>query len=260
MEDEWFFDLDEAEQSSWMSRMKDHVPLSRLVIPGTHNSMTDGVENIRFQTQNLPLGQQLLGGIRYIEITCRYIDQKMAVYYTMTKTGYSLDSVLTTIYDFLDEYPSETIILRIQKGGMFDFNTFFNSMERYFVPGSELGDRAVQHIYDRDFNDTAFPTLGEARGKIVILQDFKSNPPGRYGIPWGSHTVSRYSSWLSLTGDFVHFKWAAVRYRLNLDRLEGTDKLRITHTTAHMNLNAIFYSTRSRTGPQRSSALSTRVV
>ncbi|KAL2885189.1 1-phosphatidylinositol phosphodiesterase [Ceratocystis lukuohia] len=239
IEDEWSFDLDEGEQSSWMSRMKDDVPLTQLVIPGTHNSMSYGVENGLFQTQNVPLEQQLLGGIRYIEITCRYIDQKMAVYYGMADTGYSLDSVLTTIYNFLDEYPSETIILRIQKGGMFDFNTFITSMEGYFVPGSDLGDRAEYSIHAGNPYDIVFPTLGEARGKIVILQDFASNPPGRYGIPWGLHTVSNHNSWLSPVGLFLSFKWAAVRYHLNLDRLNDDDKLRITHTTGNLGIRPI---------------------
>ncbi|PHH49967.1 1-phosphatidylinositol phosphodiesterase [Ceratocystis fimbriata CBS 114723] len=184
IQDSWSFDLDEEKESFWMSRMRDDVPLSQLVIPGTHGSMTDSVDNSLFQTQNVPLAQQLIGGIRYIEITCRYMDQKMAVYHRNADTGYSLDNVLTTLYDFLDHEPSETIILRIQESGTFDFNTFFDSMEGYFAPGSELGDRAVQHIYVGNSDDATLPTLGEARGKVVILQDFKSSPRGPYGIPW----------------------------------------------------------------------------
>ncbi|KAL2884629.1 1-phosphatidylinositol phosphodiesterase [Ceratocystis lukuohia] len=194
VEDVWSFDLDEGDQSLWMSRIRDNVPLSQLVIPGTHGSMTDSVENSLFQTQNVPLAQQLLSGIRNAD------------------TGYSLDNVLTTIYDFLDQHPGETIILRIQKGGTFDFNTFLDSMEEYFVPGSELGDRAVQHIYAGNSDDTTLPTLGEARGKVVILQDFKSSLDGRYGIPG---------------------------IRALLDRSKDYDKLRITHTTANGGINPI---------------------
>ncbi|KAL2885202.1 1-phosphatidylinositol phosphodiesterase [Ceratocystis lukuohia] len=48
-------------------------------------------------------------------------------------------------------------------------------MEGYFVSESELGDRAVRYIYARNSYDTVLPTLCEARGKIVILQDFKSS-------------------------------------------------------------------------------------
>ncbi|KAL2885152.1 1-phosphatidylinositol phosphodiesterase [Ceratocystis lukuohia] len=234
----WCFDLSSMENPDWMSIIIDDVPLSSLSIPGTHSSMTDKVENGFLQTQNAPLAQQLASGIRYIDITCRYINDEMRVYKGLVDTGYSLKDVLTTMFDFLDKYPSEAIILRIQKGGILDDSkTFLDSMKMFFEPGSKLGDRALQHVYFRDPDDTTIPTLGQTRGKVLVLQDFKT--AARYGIPWNSNTVSSYSKKLAPSSLLLSLYWSGVKSRLSRDRSKDIGKLRITHTSASFGVKPI---------------------
>ncbi|KAL2885141.1 1-phosphatidylinositol phosphodiesterase [Ceratocystis lukuohia] len=145
----------------------------------------------------------------------------------------SLKDVLTTLFDFLDDYPSEAVILRIQKGGVFDDSTaFLSSLEQYLVPGSELGKRAAQHVYSRSADDTTIPTLGEVRGKVLILQDFQASPPSLYGIPWSSRTVSSYTQIFTPSSLLLPLKWAGIKSHISKSRSQDNDKLRITHTTA----------------------------
>ncbi|KAL2885199.1 1-phosphatidylinositol phosphodiesterase [Ceratocystis lukuohia] len=240
--DTWSFDLGSYGQyPDWMGNMKDDVLLSQLVIPGTHNSMTDRITNDLFQSQNVPLARQLEGGIRYIDVSCRYIDYNMMVYNGLVNTGYSLGDVLTTMYDFLNNHPSETIILRIQKSALGDSEAFLSFIERYFVPGIESDNQATQHIYSRNANDFTIPTLGELRGKILILQDFETSPPGRYGIPWNSHSVSSYSHRLALASGrlFLGLKWAGIKDNLRYIPSRYSNMLRITHTTAGFGVRPI---------------------
>ncbi|KAL2885138.1 1-phosphatidylinositol phosphodiesterase [Ceratocystis lukuohia] len=224
----WSFDLGLFQNTDWMSILDDDVRLSSLAIPGTHNSMTDKIENIMVQTQNHPLERQLYGGIRYIDISCR------------------LEDVLTTLFDFLDNHPREAIILRIQKGGVLDNHaSFLNSIERHFAPGSELGDRAVQHIYSTNIGDNYIPALGEVRGKVLILQDFKTIPASRYGIRWDSRSISYYSHKLSINRHFRYLKWAGIKSHLSRSRSEDNDKLRITYTTAGAGLKPIYIAAKN---------------
>ncbi|KAL2885155.1 1-phosphatidylinositol phosphodiesterase [Ceratocystis lukuohia] len=245
IDDMWSFDLDEGRNADWMDTIEDDVFLTDLSIPGTHNSMTYTVASGLAQTQNVPLAEQLIAGIRYIDISCRYINHKMMVYNGLTDTGYSLQHVLTTLFDFLNEHPSEAVILRIQKGGILDdSNKFLRSMDRHFLPSFEFGDLALDYIYSRDTNEDTIPTLGEVRGKVLILQDFKTSPPGRYGIPWNSHTVSSYNHRLTAGTLLLKLRWARIKSHLSRGRSKDLNKLRITHTTASAGVKPISFSTR----------------
>ncbi|KAL2885216.1 1-phosphatidylinositol phosphodiesterase [Ceratocystis lukuohia] len=207
IDDLWSFDLNAEQNADWMGTITDNTLLSSLSIPGTHNSMTDKLENILMKTQNVPLAQQLTGGIRYIDITCRYRNYIIEVYHGLTDTGYSLGNVIDTLIDFLDQHPRETIILRIQRGGIFDSpETFLKTIKTYFISGPIVDDRIIQHIYWGGPGDVTAPTLREARGKIVILF-----APGTFFLP---------------------SKWAGVKSIINQSPPKDSHKLRITHTTA----------------------------
>ncbi|KAL1886041.1 hypothetical protein Cpir12675_006900 [Ceratocystis pirilliformis] len=240
IDDIWSFDLSDDERfTDWMGHLEDDVLLSQLIIPGTHNSMTDRIESNIFQSQNVPLAGQLLGGIRYIDISCRYIDYDIMVYHGVVNTGYSLGDVLNTMYDFLAEHPRETIILRIQEAFLGDPEAFISFIDRYFVPGTESDNRAAQYIYSRHPGDITIPTLGQARGKILILQDFETNPPGLYGIPWNSPFVSSYNHRIAPGSLFLRWKWKGVKENLSRIPSPYSNTLRITHTTASAGVSPI---------------------
>ncbi|KKF95519.1 1-phosphatidylinositol phosphodiesterase [Ceratocystis platani] len=245
--DDWSFNVNLGQQADWMASIADDVPLSSLSIPGTHNSMTYDLKSSLLQTQDVTLADQLIGGIRYIDVTCRQDDGYMVVFHGLSDTGHLFSVALGTIYNFLDDHPRETIILRIQRGGLLDNSqNFFKVMEKFFVRGTTLGNDASRYIYSQSNDRTAaLPTMGKLRGKVLILQDFKSSPPGRYGLPWISDTVSNYNHKLAPGPFFIGAKWAGVKSNLNRTPSPGSNKLRITHTTASVGVSPINIAARN---------------
>ncbi|KKF95520.1 1-phosphatidylinositol phosphodiesterase [Ceratocystis platani] len=221
-----------------------------MTIPGTHNSMTYKFEDGLMRAQNVPLDLQLTGGIRYIDVTCKDEDNELMVYHGHVNTRHSFRNVLRAIIDFLEDHPGETIILRIQQGGIFgDSEAFVKSIGRYLITKSEFGDELNKYIYSRDPDDTTPPTIGKLRGKVLILQDFETSPPGLFGLPWDSQTVSAYHRKVSAGGFFLDSKWASVKE--NLDQAPrpapppGSNKLYITHTTASVGVSPINIAARN---------------
>ncbi|KAL2885225.1 1-phosphatidylinositol phosphodiesterase [Ceratocystis lukuohia] len=248
--DMWSFDVGAGRGADWMSTIADDTALSSLSIPGTHNSMTYHIDDSLLHTQNVYLADQLTGGIRYIDITCKYQYSKILVYHGRSNTGYDLLFVLDVMFDFLQAHPRETIILRIQRGGILeDSETFFQHFDKYIGPGSSFNPRAAQRIYTASSTDiTRIPTLGELRGKVFILQDFKTERPGRYGLPWNSNTVDNYNHKVSLGGLFIKSKWKGVKSHLRKAPSPDSNKLRITHTTASVGVSPINIAARKSPG------------
>ncbi|KAL2885224.1 1-phosphatidylinositol phosphodiesterase [Ceratocystis lukuohia] len=235
--DVWSFDVGHGRDSDWMDRIADDTPLSSLSIPGTHNSMTYYLHKSWTHTQNVLLSEQLRGGIRYIDITCKYKDGDIQVYHGHSDTVLNLGYVLKTMFAFLDAHPRETILLRIQRGD--HSKDFMERFDKYFVPGSELGNRADERVYSKDGGITAAPILGELRGKVFILQDFKTERPGRYGLPWNSNTVDNYNHKVSAGRLFINSKWKGVKSHLSKAPSPDSNRLRITHTTASVGVSPI---------------------
>ncbi|KAL2885227.1 1-phosphatidylinositol phosphodiesterase [Ceratocystis lukuohia] len=239
--DVWSFNLDVGKHADWMDTIADDTPLQSLSIPGTHHSMTTYLASSRMQTQNMYLEYQLQGGIRYIDITCRFWDFDIIVFHGFSRTFYTLESVLRMLFDFLDAHPREAIILRIRRGGVFDNSkTFFDSFEKKFTRDTPIGRCAAKYIYGINSDGiTAAPTLGELRGKVLILQDFKTPTPGRYGLPWNSDTVSSYKSIIPLGTMTLASNWNGIKSHLSEEPSLDSHKLRITHTTASFGITPI---------------------
>ncbi|KAL2885215.1 1-phosphatidylinositol phosphodiesterase [Ceratocystis lukuohia] len=247
IDDAWSFDVNEGENADWMSTIADSTLLSSLAIPGTHNSATDSLKNKKVQTQNVPLEQQLVGGIRYIDITCKDTGNILMVYNGRSQTDSSFGNVLRTIYNFLDHHQRETVILRIQMSGAFKTSkSLVKSFEKYFAPDTVLGDLAANRVYSKgDDRITTVPTLGELRGKVFILEDFKTSAPGRYGLPWNKDTVSSYSRTFSASTRSMDSKWNEIKSHLSEAPSDSSTKLRITHTTASFGVKPINFAARN---------------
>ncbi|KAL2885149.1 1-phosphatidylinositol phosphodiesterase [Ceratocystis lukuohia] len=84
---------------------------------------------------------------------------------------------------------------------------------------------------------TTIPTLGQARGKVLILQDFKT--AARYGIPWNSKTVSSYSNQLAAGRILLPWYWSRVQAHISRSPPKIFDKLRITHTSVSFGVKPI---------------------
>ncbi|KKF95515.1 1-phosphatidylinositol phosphodiesterase [Ceratocystis platani] len=147
------------------------------------------------------------------------------------------------MYHFLKEHPTETIILRIRNGE--HSKDFLETIKTYLAPDSRRGDRIARHLYSRHAKDGTVPTLGELRGKVLILQDFKTSPAGLYGLPWGPDTISNYDHEIAPGTHFLVRKWNGVKSHLSKAPQPGSNKLRITHTTASTGVHPIDIAARN---------------
>ncbi|KAL1890664.1 hypothetical protein Cpir12675_005299 [Ceratocystis pirilliformis] len=231
--DPWSFDMEFVQNPAWMSTVRDDVLLSQLSIPGTHNSMTDRIGKIELQSQKSPLNVQLHSGIRYFDISGRIVNNDLQVYHRDTPTGYNFGDVFSTIFGFLDANPREVVILRIQKEYFYDRTSAFSQvLNKYLTPGTLLGNAAANRVYVPSGDKARIPTLGELRGRLVILQDFKKKDSFRYfGIPWSSSTISSYSFRPSPGNVLKGARWSLTQCSLRKIGWSSAKTLFITHTS-----------------------------
>jgi len=158
------------QSTNWMGKIPDETPLRSLSIPGTHDSMarygkTEFDEPLA-QCQSMTLRKQLEHGIRAFDIRNRHINDAFAIHHEMiyqhARFGKDVAKVMS---DFLDENPSETIIMHHQNEYKPEGNTrsYTETMKWYMSIYPKLTKLKGSHANRM--------TLGEARGKILINYD-----------------------------------------------------------------------------------------
>lgn len=168
----------------WMKYVDDNKFLDELSIPGTHDSGTCSVDNdtepqssqVKCQQDYIPT--QLLEGVRYFDIRLGKgenpgIDHGAC--YLLKKDGnfMHLSDVIGYFNTFLSENPTEALIMLVSRGN--DEAT------------NESLTTALGKVFDENpdlfYTSSRIPTLGEVRGKIVLLRRF-----GLAGNSVSSHT------------------------------------------------------------------------
>ena len=171
----------------WMKYVDNSKFLDELSIPGTHDSGTCSVDNdtepqssqAKCQQDYIPT--QLLEGIRYFDIRLGKNDENgdpgidHGACYLLKKDGtfMHLSDVIGYFKTFLNENPTEALIMLVSRGNGEATN---ESLTTAF--GKVLDENP-----DLFYTSSRIPTLGEVRGKIVLLRRF-----GLAGNSVSSHT------------------------------------------------------------------------
>lgn len=180
--------------TNWMSALPDDTPITDLNIPGTHDTGTCQMKwktftTLEAQCQQLFIDDQLAAGVRYFDLRCNESYTKNGVESPRLnhtddcadRVGDILtcDDVMTYVRNFLtdDASKNETVVFQISRQG--DTNAY-----QIYLYWQSL---VVKHP-DWFYIGTRVPTLGEARGKIVLLSkipdisnyDFIYNKPNGY--------------------------------------------------------------------------------
>ena len=197
----------------WMKGETDDTPLNMITIPGTNRSMALQPP-AKAQCQSWGLFDQLRAGIRFVDIGCRHIDDKLLIHNAEVYEKASLDEVLNEILRFLDSCPTETVLVRIRRE-----LTEHNCTRNFEVTFNKYLDLKGK---DRFRCKKKIPKMGKARGKIVFVQDF---PGGTYGIPWSSFQVADK---MVVTSD-VTAKWNNIQNHLiQVKRSSDNSKMFVT--------------------------------
>jgi 1-phosphatidylinositol phosphodiesterase len=207
------FDANKAWHPDWMGKLPDSVNVTGMSIPGTHDTMTYKIAKFSLQCQNWNLTTQLNAGIRYLDIRARLRDDELHIYHADEPTGFSYETVLSTVFEFLDANPSEFIMMRLKDEGpplgnnTLTFEAAFNRARNT----DALRDGAEKHFYWYNDTSTPFPTLGKLRSKIILLQNFQSDQGTKYGIAWDGPQMVLEDKWI--IEDVAHLpeKWDAIK-------------------------------------------------
>ncbi|WP_181768091.1 phosphatidylinositol-specific phospholipase C [Streptomyces albidus (ex Kaewkla and Franco 2022)] len=157
---------------SWMSQLPDGALLHELTIPGTHNSGAQ-YGGPWTECQNTGIPAQLTGGVRFLDIRCRLFDGSFAIHHGPSYQHLNFDDVLGSCRDFLAARPSETVLMRVKQEYSEESAEQFKTVFDDYLDGR--GWRSLFRL------DAALPTLGDARGKVVLLGDSDGLPGVRYG-------------------------------------------------------------------------------
>ena len=188
--------------ADWMADLDDGLSLGEVVLPGTHDSATKNVQLAFFsKCQALTIGEQLEAGYRYLDIRLGADGERLKLMHGFTNCTTSglpwagalyLDDVLAQCYAFLAAHPTETVVFAVkQEHGSESVADFERLLDTYV---SERPDAWL--LNDR------IPTVGEARGKLVLMRRYadEANLGARAGVPllWdnqnGHDDVSKHAA------------------------------------------------------------------
>lgn len=234
----------QTNNSDWMKELPDSVFVSELSIPGTHETMAI-IGGDFAQCQSLDLTEQLVSGIRALDIRCRHIDNKFAIHHGPVYQEKMFGDVLNACKDFLSKHPEEVIFMRIKEERLEDVPIWngFNCSRSF--------DKTFDEYYQNYMNlfwkveDDKVPTLGEVRGKVVILQNFDS--PKKYGLEYGGDIFdeqdnyepsSQFSKWSDVKNHLLKTNAAEAKDRKIFLNYLSANKI----MSAFPNLNPWFVS------------------
>lgn len=161
---------------SWMTGIPDDQPLSEVTMPGTHNTMAL-YGGMYAECQSWSLASQLQAGVRFLDIRVRHVTGNLTIHHGVSYQRAHFGHVLEGVAEFLQEYTSETVLMRVRE----EFS------ETYNIYGAVVDYIHRYARWDLLWHSRLVPTMGEARGKLIILQDF-SGPD--LGMRYGSMDIS----------------------------------------------------------------------
>jgi 1-phosphatidylinositol phosphodiesterase len=188
-----------------MCDLPDSARVISLSIPGTHNSCSIGGILGFTKTQDLDLSYQLNAGIRFLDIRLSHYQDNLFVHHDVVHMGKCYADVLVACSDFLKCHPSETVFVSVKDEGRRDsilgrfapsrvFGKSRGDPMNWVVRSSSFEDafkaRTWEHVDDpslfynlpspipggssENANLTSRTTLGEVRGKVILLRRFEA--------------------------------------------------------------------------------------
>ena len=150
---------------NWMSELPDDAYVAQVSIPGTHDSATGNGTSFdsMARTQDLSLAQQLELGIRAFDFRPKVNGNTLNAQHGVVNTKITFDDAMkNVIAQFLQDHPSEFIVLHVLYATGFDSDkTKYAQLLKALFESDELKDKTIE--FRRDL------TVGEMRGKILVL-------------------------------------------------------------------------------------------
>ncbi|SCZ91709.1 BZ3500_MvSof-1268-A1-R1_Chr5-1g07622 [Microbotryum saponariae] len=173
--------VDRFPTSSWMSLVPDEAHLCSLYLPGTHQSLAFyGGPISTCQSRSHPLTDSLENGCRFIDFRFKLTKESTLVaFHGIQNQVTTAIEAFDILYAFIQRHPAETIIVSVKQ----------ENRARGFA--NVLMDLLYQRT-DLWYTNDRWPTMGEARGRLVLFCrfDFNHEKEGLHPIRW-PHNLDR---------------------------------------------------------------------
>lgn len=266
---------DTVDAADWMANIDGGLRISRINVPGTHDSGTqyvyDSVTGITSlssaKCQDKSIAEQLGLGARFLDIRVKADGEKLYLVHGTAATCYAssgiskkklyLENVLESCYAFLDAHPTETIFMSIKKdaGDENDGIIKRNVHETYIAQNPD-------YWYTQNGN----PALNSVRGKIVLARryhnyDVNGNALGDTANDAGIHFVWSDQggsevqkdpwAWMNVAAGNINL-WIQDRYQYSVENKwnvvkQGLDSPPLGDTSYFLNFMSSAASTPSST-------------
>lgn len=162
---------------TWLKEVDDNTRLTKLSIPGTHNSAACHTALPSVQCQGESVTEQLEHGVRFLDVRAgkqflkegddakdlQVIHGKFPVRIPFPRL---LSDTLDEVYEFLEKNKSETVIVSLKQEGTDDWD---NDKDEF---ANTIWDRYVNKNKNKWYLGTDIPKLKDARGKAILFRRF----------------------------------------------------------------------------------------
>lgn len=223
----------DSEEPGWMAKQPDATSLAALSIPGTHDSaaMFEPQAGLA-KTQDLTIAEQLAAGVRFLDLRCRHVSDGFLLYHGAIDQNQTFEELLATLDAFLVAHPTETVIASIKEEATPSGNT------------RPFDATLAGYLTDRWLTGPTLPTLGDARGKVVLLRRFSSSTSlGIDATAWPDNTTFSIASTLRVQDAYVvtdnAAKWSAITALLAEARTATGTTLFLDFTSGYQTMAAL---------------------
>lgn len=183
--------LNSDNMKNWMKKIPDDRLITGINMPGTHDSACRFMDfGFISKTQNLSVTEQLETGVRYFDFRFKFVSGRFlanhSICYCRKKKGFwneilTADDIVEECLEFLSENTTETVLFQLKEAESRAGDEFFTVFyEKY-----------VKDAPEKWFLENRIPSMGEVRGKIVLLRavsvDKKSFTDENSGIDFTSY-------------------------------------------------------------------------
>jgi 1-phosphatidylinositol phosphodiesterase len=191
--------LSGATNPDWMRGLADYRSLAGLSIPGTHETMsihggawTQTQED--FGDSGGALAAQLTAGIRMIDIRARVNDgNTFTIHHGSTYQNANFDDVLGRLAGFLAAHPGETVLMRLKQECTGEVGSCADASGQNGFPqifDSYVAKNRALWWTPSVSGDAAVPTLGDVRGKVVLVV-----MNGAHGGRFAGYGLGQFADW-----------------------------------------------------------------
>ncbi len=155
--------------SEWMKNIDGNKYLSEISLPGTHDSGAKySIGDLAGKCQDTNIATQLSYGVRFLDVRLKYNGPgDFSVIHGIVDERLDFGGVYGECRKFLNNHPSETIIMSIKNEDGKNNDVFAGEFEKYVTDE----ENAV-------YTDSNIPKLDDVRGKIVIFARYSGNNIG----------------------------------------------------------------------------------